>query len=126
MRAHPASRQLHALPPAAWAHDESIGTLGRHFKAGHRLYGRSARAAPPQSAVRRGTFDLGAINLRGGRGEGADEARLGEPTVLKIARAGALHELDTHGAVGARSRAAESHSVGLPARTMLRTTVLNI
>jgi len=78
MRAHPASRQLHALPPAAWAHDESIGTLGRHFKAGHRLYGRSARAAPPQSAVRRGTFDLGAINLRGGRGEGADEARLGE------------------------------------------------
>jgi hypothetical protein len=39
------------------------------------MYGRSARAAPPQSAVRRGTFDLGAIDLRGGWVVGADEAR---------------------------------------------------
>ena len=78
MRAHPASRQLQttaALPPAAWAHDESIGSSGWRSKTGRRLYGRSARAAPPQSAVRRGTFDLGAIDLRGGRVVGADEAR---------------------------------------------------
>ena len=39
------------------------------------MYGRSARVAPPQSAVRCGTFDLGAIDLRGGRVVGADEAR---------------------------------------------------
>jgi len=78
MRAHPASRQLQtaaALPPAAWAHDESIGSSGWRSKTGRRLYGRSARAVPPQSAVRRGTFDLGAIGLRGGRAVGADEAR---------------------------------------------------
>ena len=80
-RAHPASRQLQtaaALPPAAWAHDESIGSSGWRSKTGRRLYGRSARAVPPQSAVRCGTFDLGAIDLRGGRAVGADEARWGE------------------------------------------------
>ena len=52
-----------------------LGGTPKLSKAGRRVYGRSARAAPPQSAVRRGTFDLGAIDLRGGRVVGADEAR---------------------------------------------------
>ena len=43
--------------------------------------------------------------------------------MLKIARAGALNELDTD---GAQFRAAESYSLGLPASAILRTTVSNI
>ena len=97
MWAHPASRQLQtaaALPPAAWAHDESIGSSGRHSKTVRRMHGYSARGALPQSAVRHGTFDLGSIDLRGGRAVGADEARWEDEWDAKFSDDEGQHEAE--------------------------------